>query len=227
MRDGPTTAEVGLNRLLELILETASRVLGFDAATLTTRHARNDLGTIAATDSPLAALDDAQYETREGPCLSVLDPSDPVFLENAAESDERWEHFSRIAANMGVHSTLSVHVPTDLDEVAASLNFYATRRLELAADQIAVAEGFARQLAAAIQSADGYSSTAKLARDMAEAMRSRAVIEQAKGIVMVDEKIDAEEAFDRLSQLSQQANMKLRDLALRLVAERTKTTDSG
>jgi GAF domain-containing protein len=227
MRDGQATAEVRLNRLLELTLETASRVLGFDAATLTTRHSGDDLATVAATDSPLAALDDAQYGAHEGPCLSVLDPGDPVYLENAAEADERWEQFSRAAAAMGVHTTLSVHIPTDLDEVAASLNFYATRRLELAADQIAVAESFARQLAAAIQSVDAYRSTARLARDMAEAMRSRAVIEQAKGIVMLDEKIDAEQAFERLSQLSQQANMKLRDLAVRLVAERTKTADSG
>ncbi|MGH3426209.1 MAG: GAF and ANTAR domain-containing protein [Mycobacteriales bacterium] len=227
MRDEENAAEVRLNRLLESILETASRVLGFDAATLTTRHSGDELGTIAATDSPLAALDDAQYAAREGPCLSVLDPGDPVYLENAAEADDRWEHFSRTAANMGVHTTLSVHIPTDLDEVAASLNFYATRRLELADGQIGVAESFARQLAAAIQSVDAYRSTAKLARDMAEAMRSRSVIEQAKGIIMVDEKIDAEQGFERLSQLSQQANMKLRDLAVRLVAERTKTADSG
>jgi GAF domain-containing protein len=227
MRDGQNTAEVRLNRLLELILETASRVLGFDAVTLTTRHSGDDLATIAATDSPLAALDDAQYEAREGPCLSVLDPGDPVFLENAAEGDGRWEHFSRTAAKLGVRTTLSVHVPTDLDEVAASLNFYATRRLELADDQIAVAESFASELAAAIHSVDAYRSTARLAHDMAEAMRSRAVIEQAKGIIMVDEKIDAEEAFERLSQLSQKANMKLRDLAIRLVAERTKAAGSG
>ena len=57
---------------------------------------------------------------------------------------------------------------------------------------------------------------------MAEAMRSRAVIEQAKGILMADERIDDEEAFERLVALSQHANVKVRDVARRLVDERSR-----
>ena len=64
MRDDPDVVEVRLNRLLESILETAAGVLGFDAATLTARRSGNSLATIAATDSRLVALDDAQYEAR-------------------------------------------------------------------------------------------------------------------------------------------------------------------
>jgi AmiR/NasT family two-component response regulator len=105
--------------------------------------------------------------------------------------------------------------------VAAAVNFYAKRRLDLGEEEIRAAASFAHQVAAAIQSVEAYRSTARLARDMAEAMRSRAVIEQAKGILMADERIDSAQAFDRLKQLSQHANLKLRDVAQRLVAERT------
>jgi GAF domain-containing protein len=215
-------AETRLNRLLNLILETAVDVLAFDAATVTTRHSGEDYATIGATDQRLVALDDAQYEAREGPCLSVLDPHAPLYIEDAGVEDERWRHFSRTAAQLGVHSTLSVHVPTDTEEVAASLNFYAKRRLELGGQEMSAAESFAQQLAAAIQSVEVFKSTSKLAHDMAEAMRSRAVIEQAKGIIMADKHVDADEAFDQLVQLSQQLNVKLRDVASRLVEERTK-----
>lgn len=221
---GMDAAETRLNRLLNLILETAVDVLAFDAATVTTRHSGQDLATIGATDQRLVALDDAQYESREGPCLTVLDPHDPIYLEDAGIDDERWLHFSRTAAQLGVHSTLSVHVPTDVEEVAASLNFYGKRRLELGGQEVSAAESFAQQLAAAIQSVEAFRSTAKLAHDMAEAMRSRAVIEQAKGIIMADKHVDADQAFDQLAQLSQQANVKLRDVASRLVEERTKPT---
>jgi AmiR/NasT family two-component response regulator len=48
-------------------------------------------------------------------------------------------------------------------------------------------------------------------------MRSCAVIEQAKGILMTDE-----QAFNRLTRLSQHANTKLRDVARRLVQERSR-----
>jgi AmiR/NasT family two-component response regulator len=70
-------------------------------------------------------------------------------------------------------------------------------------------------------SVDAHRSTAKLAQEMAEAMRSRAVIEQAKGIPMGNEKISADEAFRRLVSLSQSTNAKLRQIASDLVAERT------
>ena len=50
----------------------------------------------------------------------------------------------------------------------------------------------------------------------------RAVIEQAKGMIMSDRRIDADAAFEQLVQLSQQANMKLRDVARRIVDERTR-----
>jgi AmiR/NasT family two-component response regulator len=76
-------------------------------------------------------------------------------------------------------------------------------------------------------SVDAHRSTAKLARDMAEAMRSRAVIEQAKGMLMSDKRISADEAFEQLTRLSQHANIKLRDVAQRMVNERTRPSDEG
>jgi hypothetical protein len=218
--DGPDAAEVRLNRLLNMILEAAVEALGFDAATVTARH-RGDLATVAATDQRLIALDDAQYETGEGPCLTVLEPHEPISLNDAAELEDRWEYFGRTAAHLGVHSTLSMHLPVDSADVAASLNLYSKQRLELGGEQVAAAAPFAEQLAAAIVSVDAYRSTAKLAREMAEAMRSRAVIEQAKGMLMSDHRINADEAFQRLTQLSQRSNRKLREVAQRLVDERT------
>src|SRR5436305_9213129 len=75
--DGPDAAEVRLNRLLNVILEAAVEALGFDAATVSARH-DGDVATIVATDQRMIALDDAQYESGEGPCLTVLEPGDPI-----------------------------------------------------------------------------------------------------------------------------------------------------
>jgi hypothetical protein len=222
--DGPDAAEVRLNRLLNLILESAVEALGFDAATVTTRH-DSELATVAATDQRVIALDEAQYETGEGPCLAVLDSHEPISLDDAGEIDDRWEYFSRTAAHLGVHSSLSMHLPVDSAEVAASLNLYSRQSLELSDAQVRAAVPFAEQLAAAILSVDAHRSTARLARDMAEAMRNRAVIEQAKGMIMADKGLDADEAFTRLTRLSQHANIKLRDVAQRMVNERTKPPD--
>ncbi len=213
-------AEVRLNRLLNLILETAVEAIGFSAATITARN-RDEVSTVGATDQRLIALDDAQYEAG-GPCIATLDQSDPIFWEDDAASEERWEHFAETAAHLGVKSSLSVHVPTDSSEVAASLNLYARERLELNDRQLQMAINYAEQLAMTLQSVDAYKSAATLARNMAEAMRTRAVIEQAKGILMAEERISGDQAFQRLAELSQHANVKLRDVARHLVDKRTR-----
>jgi ANTAR domain len=170
----------------------------------------------------VVALDDAQYETGEGPCMQVLEPHDPLFVHDVAASGDRWENFARAATEFGVQSTLSVHLPVDSEGLAASLNFYSRRQREAADEHLRAGVGFADQLAAALLGLDAYRSTAKLARDLAEAMRSRAVIEQAKGILMADKQIDADAAFQHLVQLSQHANIKVREVARRLVEERTR-----
>jgi AmiR/NasT family two-component response regulator len=48
-------------------------------------------------------------------------------------------------------------------------------------------------------------------------MESRAVIEQAKGILMSTHRIDADTAFDLLRGRSQASNRKLRDVAADIV----------
>jgi AmiR/NasT family two-component response regulator len=69
----------------------------------------------------------------------------------------------------------------------------------------------------AIANADAYAEAATLARNMQEAMRSRADIEMAKGILMAQQQCTPEEAFALLSKASQRSNRKLRDLAVDIV----------
>src|SRR5690242_11233099 len=198
MREDLNVAETRLNRLLDLILETAVDVLGFDAATMSVRHVDADgqhLATICATDQRLVALDDAQYETGAGPCLTVLDPHEPILVEDIADQPAPWEYFALTAAHLGIVSSLSVHVPTeDVPGVSASLNFYARQRHQMSAQQLRTATGYAEQLAAAFIGVEAYTAAANLAQQMAEAMQSRAVIEQAKGILIARDGITADQA---------------------------------
>ena len=213
-------ADVRLNRLLNLILETAVEALGFSAATISVRQ-QAEVSTVGATDQRLIELDDAQYQAG-GPCVQTLDDHDPVLLRDVADGGETWEHYADTAAHLGVRARCRcTSRPTRPRSRPASIS--TRERCSISRDrQIRSAETYAAQLAATLQSVDAYRATANLARNMAEAMRSRAVIEQAKGILMADERIDEEEAFERLVALSQHANVKVRDVARRLVDERSR-----
>jgi GAF domain-containing protein len=117
---------------------------------------------------------------------------------------------------------LSLHVPTDEGvEAAASLNLYARRRRDLSAEQVRAAEGFATHLAVALQSLDDYRAQARFASGLAETMETRAVIEQAKGMLMAEQRISEDAAFKALVTMSQNSNVKVREVAQQLVKVRS------
>ena len=101
--------------------------------------------------------------------------------------------------------------------VTGALNFYASSVDAFSEETIELAEMFAAHAAIAVANAHLYETTAALAEQMKEAMANRAVIEQAKGIVMRDRGCTADEAFDALALLSQQSHTKLREVAQQLV----------
>jgi AmiR/NasT family two-component response regulator len=101
--------------------------------------------------------------------------------------------------------------------VVGALNLYASTSQPLAEEIISLAQAFASYAGVAVANAALYSHTAELANQMRAAMESRAVIEQAKGILMARHCYSADDAFKNLSRLSQNSHRKLRDIAQSIV----------
>ncbi|MBB5111303.1 AmiR/NasT family two-component response regulator [Micromonospora echinospora] len=112
---------------------------------------------------------------------------------------------------------MSIALPIQ-EAVTGALNLYGSSAHAFDQSSIDLAEEFAAYAAVALANAHLYESTSTLAQQMREAMRSRAVIEQAKGIIMGQRRCSADEAFTLLAKLSQDTNRKLRDVAEALVA---------
>src|SRR4051794_6452009 len=115
-------------------------------------------------------------------------------------------------------SSLSLPLPIQ-KHVTGALNFYARDVDAFNEQTIELAETFAAQAAVAVANAQLFEATAALAQQMQEAMANRAVIEQAKGIVMSERRCSADEAFDVLVRRSQTSHTKLRDVAQEVVDE--------
>src|SRR3954454_24962838 len=91
----PTAVEMQLDRLLRTILESAVEMAAFDAATVSARHPGGPT-TIAATNERWVALDESQYHVDAGPCISVLEPHDPIPLDDISAQDA-WPEFRTTA----------------------------------------------------------------------------------------------------------------------------------
>ena len=172
--------------------------------------------TAAFTGAMALQLDERQYEQRGGPCLQAAADRATVSVPDTA-ADTRWPAWSTRAAAGGAGSVLSVGLPI-LDDVSGALNIYGGQPRAFDADTVVLAQTFAGYAAVALGNAHLYHSTATLAQHLQAAMDSRAVIEQAKGIIMGERRCTPDEAFAVLTRTSQDTNRKVRDVAAALVA---------
>ncbi|MCU1596004.1 MAG: hypothetical protein JWO12_3396, partial [Frankiales bacterium] len=169
----------------------------------------------AYTGELAMTLDETQYGAGYGPCLSAAE-KDTVYLIEEMSQETRWPEFTADAVRHGARSSLSIGIPLHT-AVSGALNIYADRSGVFDDGAVELAKTFAGYAAVALANASLYETTVALAKQMAEAMASRAVIEQAKGILVAQQKISPAQAFQVLSRASQSANRKLRDIAQAMV----------
>jgi GAF domain-containing protein len=209
-------SDTDLRGVLDKIAGLAKRSIpGADEVSVTLVRAKK-AQTAAFTGELALKLDEAQYEAGQGPCLVASATAATLSVPETAH-ESRWPQWASQAADTGVLSSLSIGLPVQ-ETVTGALNVYATKPEAFDDDSIAVAQTFAGYAAVALANAHLYDTTATLAEQMQAAMDSRAVIEQAKGIIMGDRRCTAEEAFRILTKISQDTNRKLRDVAAALVA---------
>ena len=181
-----------------------------DGASLTMRS-RGVPNAPAASDEWAIELDRLQFVEQEGPCLDCLREGSVMRVRDLT-TDGRFPNYGPRAAEKGALSTLSLPLVADGRTVGA-LNLYSRQRDAFDSDVVAVGELLAAHASLAISAATAYFSSKQLADQMRQALDSRAVIEQAKGVVIAQLGGTADEAFDRLVDQSQRSNRKLRDVA--------------
>jgi GAF domain-containing protein len=171
--------------------------------------------TTVYTDPTSPQIDSAQYETGIGPCLEAF-RQQRVFRVDSTAEDEQFPAFSQAAAEHGIQSTISFPLAVRGNGIGA-LNLYSKQLGAFSADAEKVGMVFADQASVALANAQLYASAYRMTQQLQEALTSRAVIDQAKGILMGQHRVGADEAFDILRTTSQRENRKLRDLAQELV----------
>lgn len=209
--------ESSLLGLLEQVLElTAEAVDSCAAVSVTVVDERGRYVTAAASSTDAREVDATQYELDEGPCIDSLHTGQVHYLADV-QTEQRWPGFCERARQFGYRTVLAVPLTAGRDTIGA-LNVFAGGPNGLSEDDIALAGRIAAPAATTLANARAYGSVSRLATELQEALESRALIEQAKGIVMARERCSADQAFEFLRQASQTSNRKLRDVAAAVVA---------
>jgi GAF domain-containing protein len=179
---------------------------------------RDDKPFTAAYSSEMAlAADELQYAKGYGPCMDAGRGGVLLRIDDT-QTEERWPDYVRHAQEeAGVRSSLSVPLPYQGSSIGA-LNNYSSKPAAFATpESLRAGLEVAEIVALTVANADAHWKLGEQARNMRIAMDSRAVIEQAKGVLMAQRHVDAEQAFEILREASQRYNRKLRDIASGIV----------
>jgi hypothetical protein len=199
-----------LSRIAEAAVLT---IAGCRMASVTLQE-RSGYRTAASTAPAATAADQAQYQSHEGPCLDAVDAA-MVYAQSFP--DERWPTLASRPTESGVESALSYRLAAASSATAnsggGSLNSYGVipHAFNDTAQEIGLI--LAAHASVAARAVDERSTLQSLGRDLQQALVSRDVIGQAKGILMERLKVSPEDAFDLLRRSSQHLNLKLRDVA--------------
>lgn len=174
--------------------------------------------TAAYTTVQTLEIDAAQYAIDEGPCLDAARHRRENVVDDVLVEDERWPLFTQHVAQEGMRSLLALPL-VSRDECVGALNLYAWEPgafRDFDATLVRVAAARCADAVVAVTALDGLK---RLTGQLEQAMASRAVIEQAKGVIMAMRGITEDEAFEVLRRSSQDRNVKVRALAQQVVRE--------
>ncbi len=207
-----------LGDVAEFAAQAIPGVDGVGVALIQHHDGKPRIQTWAATAELVHDIDVIQYEElREGPCITCMELK-KACVSGSLGSDSRWPHFGGRVARMAVHSALSLPLMVG-DEVIGAINTYARQRDAFGNHAVQLGSQFAGPAAVSVYNAQLLARAQERTKSLQRALDSRAVIDQAIGIIRSRSGVSGEVAFDRLTRMSQTENAKLNLVAERLVEE--------
>jgi GAF domain-containing protein len=179
----------------------------------------HQVATVASSDEFAMRLDEVQYGRGQGPCLQAMHTRERVQVTDLATED-RWGDYRLHALAAGLRSSVSLPLIVDSTNLGA-LNLYSRTRDNFDQPDIQRAESFALQGATALTLLLRYAKQATIEDQLLQALGTRAIIDQALGIVMAQRQISSAAAFGILRETSQNGNRKLSVVAGEIIETTT------
>jgi len=203
--------------LLSGLTADCARLLDISSAGLLLADSRGVLHVVAASSEATRGLELFQLQRDQGPCLECFRSGTPVSVPDLGAASTRWPQFVEAARGAGV---VSVHaVPMRLREnVLGALGLFGSQVGSLGADDLALAQALAHVASVALVASKAAADASNVAEQLQNALNSRVVLEQVKGIMAQRGGLDMDQAFAMLRRYARDHNLPLAEVARTLVA---------
>src|SRR6202034_39524 len=207
--------EMRVDEAMHQIVETTHAIFSVDGAALMLADGEHHLRTAAVSDDRVRHLEELQIRHQEGPCIAAFDDKVLVGAEDLS-GDPRWPSFSRAAVERGVRAVLASPIPYNQDAVGVVAVLSQERHPWSAEAELALL-AFTDLAALLIASMMMGEQQSELATQLQGALNSRAVIEQAKGVLIGQQGMSAHAAYVQLRAQARSERRKIAVVATELV----------
>ncbi len=198
--------------LLTLLADRCVETLDVSAAGLILVAPEGDLRVMASSSEAMRVLELFELQSAEGPCMDCFRSGLPIVNQDLAEVDGRWPRFAPKAVEAGFHSAHAL--PMRLrGTIIGALNLFRIEQGALDEPDLLAAQAFADVATIAILQHRAAHEAQTVNEQLNQALNSRIVIEQAKGVLAEQTGIDMEHAFSRLRNHARNHNLRLVDVA--------------
>jgi GAF domain-containing protein len=208
---GSLDPERGLARTLQQVTDGAKQLFRADAAGLMLIDAEGQLRWASASDQTAQTVEGEQERLAQGPCAVAFSQRLPAAIRNI-HTEPDWAEFTQVLVSEGVCAALSV--PVELDGgIIGTLDIYARDPRDWDPSEVAALQAYAGLMASLLSAATTAQVKGRLADQLQAALAHRWLIEQAKGVIMGREQLDAQAAFERLRGAARSSTRRLADVA--------------
>jgi GAF domain-containing protein len=204
-----------LDELLYRVTRDAVTVLDAAGAGIMLADDAGRLSFAAASEEVVMEVEQVQAHIGDGACHEAFVRREVVVVEDLRE-EERWPEYSERVTGEGLRAVLGIPM-TAFGQTIGVINVYRADPSRWSDEDVDAAEILATVGAGYIVNASRMRAQHELQEQLHTAIESRDVIGQAKGVLMAREGVSADDAFQMLRSISQSSNVKLRDVAARVV----------
>jgi GAF domain-containing protein len=201
--------------IVELLTGLADRcvnLLGVSAAGVMLASPQGTLRLVASSSEAMRVVELFELQAQEGPCLDAYRTGDRVAHENLRAGAGRWPRFATVAVEAGFQSAFAL--PLRLrDQTIGAINLFGVDEFPMGEEDVLVARAFADLAAISVVQHGTAAQTQRINEQLTQALESRVLIEQAKGVIFERAGIDMAAAFDRLRNYARANKLRLTDVA--------------
>jgi len=209
---------VGRYAIADVLTQLTDRVVGtlsLDGAGVSVGDKEGRLRFVTASPDELVEIEQAQEDLQQGPCVSAWQTSEVVMVEDL-RAETRWPEYVPVAVNKGYLAVNAIPLRT-ADGSMGSLNCYCRSPRPWSQEDGHRALLFADMAASYVVNASELQRSERIREQLQQALNSRIIIEQAKGVLSARHDISVDEAYKRLRRYTRSHNAHLHDIANAIV----------